>query len=317
MGGALRRAGRRRGAALLLNVMRDQLDRFGEIDTTARAARQGRRGHDRARRAQPRRRAGRRAGARTSAASPTTASRPSCARPFPTDEELYGGPVRRSDLPAPSSCELLRRRARGAEADRCASTTSSTDVAAARRGSAQRAERGRRGGAGADARASTPDEVARRAGRGRRRRSAAGRRFPSTAGDVVLQLVKNPAGFRQTLRTLDDGAPDDGDRHRDQRRLRRRPGRLLALGRRLPRAARPRTRPHRDVRHPGGGHGGAAALRRRGDGTRSSPTWRRRCAPRSRPAPADAQVVVFSTYTAMWALHAILLRIGTQRHEEL
>ena len=26
--------------------------------------------------------------------------------------------------------------------------------------------------------------------------------------------------------------------------------------------------------------------------------------------PAGASVVVFSTYTAMWALHAILLRIG-------
>ena len=27
--------------------------------------------------------------------------------------------------------------------------------------------------------------------------------------------------------------------------------------------------------------------------------------------PPDAQLVVFSTYTAMWALHAVLLRIGT------
>ena len=35
MGGALRRASSRPRRALLLNVMRDQLDRFGEIDTTA------------------------------------------------------------------------------------------------------------------------------------------------------------------------------------------------------------------------------------------------------------------------------------------
>ena len=37
-----------------------------------------------------------------------------------------------------------------------------------------------------------------------------GQRFRVDGRDVVLQLVKNPAGFRQTLRTLDDGSPDDG-----------------------------------------------------------------------------------------------------------
>ena len=36
-----------------------------------------------------------------------------------------------------------------------------------------------------------------------------GQRFRVDGRDVVLQLVKNPAGFRQTLRTLDDGSPDD------------------------------------------------------------------------------------------------------------
>ena len=40
---------------------------------------------------------------------------------------------------------------------------------------------------------------------------------------------------------------------------------------------------------------------------------RRRCAPRSSSVAPDATVVVFSTYTAMWALHAVLQRIGAAR----
>src|SRR3954454_16987580 len=92
--------------ALLLNVMRDQLDRFGEIDTTAALL-------------------GKVASATTdhvvlnrdddriAALAKTTAAQvsyygvaPDLRPAFPTDEELYGGPLGSSDLPA--AAELLR-----------------------------------------------------------------------------------------------------------------------------------------------------------------------------------------------------------------
>ena len=93
---------------LLLNVMRDQLDRFGEIDTTAAAARQGRRGHDRARRAQPRRPADRGAGRRDRGRrSPTTASRRSCASCSRTTRSSTAARSHVSTLPAAVELQAL------------------------------------------------------------------------------------------------------------------------------------------------------------------------------------------------------------------
>ena len=140
--------------ALLLNVMRDQLDRFGEIDTTAAAARQGRRGDHRPRRAQPRRRAHRGARAPTHGATCRYYGVGAELRElFPTDEELYGGPIALSPTcrPAAELLALPGRRRRAALRMRIGGAEH--DVDAARRGPAQRAERGRRRGARADLRA--------------------------------------------------------------------------------------------------------------------------------------------------------------------
>src|SRR3954451_10590854 len=92
--------------ALLLNVMRDQLDRFGEIDTTARllgrvaAATTGdvvlNRDDERVAAL----------AADTRAAVTYYGGSPELREMFPTDEELYGGPVHLADLPA--AAELLQ-----------------------------------------------------------------------------------------------------------------------------------------------------------------------------------------------------------------
>ena len=128
----------------------------------------------------------------------------------------------------------------------------------------------------------------------------------------MLQLVKNPAGFRQTLRTARRRrAPaaiviainDDYADGRDVSWLwdvdfaapgRRMPARLSTSGTRAAdmavRLRYDERRRERDRARPGEGR--AAGGRRGRDRAR--------------------RVVVFSTYTAMWALHAILLRIGSR-----
>ena len=122
-----------------------------------------------------------------------------------------------------------------------------------------------------------------------------------------MQLVKNPAGFRQTLKTLDSGATKSiviaiNDEYADGRDV----SWLWDVDFRRVRSATRR------------------ALSTRAHGP---PIWRCACATtRSRSAveagleaaaatqcaavAPEEEVVVFWTYTAMWALHAILLRIG-------
>jgi UDP-N-acetylmuramyl tripeptide synthase len=289
---------------LLLNVMRDQLDRFGEIDTTAAllgrvaAATTGqvvlnRDDHRIAALA-----------ALTSAEVSYYGVAPDLRAAFPTDEELYGGPIRSSDLPA--AAELLRLPTRAEPGVGIRIGTEVHDVTLRAEGphNAQNA-------AGAAALALTcgltPTEVA--AGLadvapafGR------GQRFRVDGRDVVLQLVKNPAGFRQTLRTLDDAPPSTGvlvvinDDYADGRdvswlwdvsfaSLRRQTGRIATSG---TRAADMALRLHYDDV--------------RTDDVEPDPEKAVRAAVVAEPA--DGQVVVFSTYTAMWALHAILQRIG-------
>jgi lipid II isoglutaminyl synthase (glutamine-hydrolysing) len=134
-----------------------------------------------------------------------------------------------------------------------------------------------------------------------------GQSFDVEGRRVTLQLVKNPAGFRQTLRTLDTSAPaavvvainDDYADGRDVSWLW--DVDFTALG--------------------------AVDARRSTSGTRAADMAVRlhydavavdEIEPELEKAVRDAvsavdrsaTVVVFSTYTAMWALHAILLRIG-------
>jgi lipid II isoglutaminyl synthase (glutamine-hydrolysing) len=289
---------------LLLNVMRDQLDRFGEIDTTARllgkvaAATTGfvvlNRDDDRiAALAQ-------RTGAQVSYYGVAADLRAA----FPTDEELYGGPVGTSGLPA--SAELLRLAGRDEPHVRMRIADEKHDIALRAEGphNAQNA-------AGAAALALTlglePSEVA----AGLADVSPAfgrGQRFRVDGRAVVLQLVKNPAGFRQTLHALDDAAPADGvvivinDDYADGRDvswlwdvdfrvLADRSGRIATAGTRA----------------------ADMAVRLRYDDVcvddvEPDPEKAIRAAVAA--AGEDEQVIVFSTYTAMWALHAVLLRVG-------
>jgi UDP-N-acetylmuramyl tripeptide synthase len=293
--------------ALLLNVMRDQLDRFGEIDTTARllgkvaAATSGHVVLNR----DDERIAGLAANTRASVSFYGVAA--ALRELFPTDEELYGGPVRLNEQWA--DAELLALPGNAGERVRMRigadPNASEYDVALRAEGphNAQNAT-------GAAAVALTfgmrPDTIA----TGLAEVSPAfgrGQRFDVDGRTVVLQLVKNPAGFRQTLHTLDSTAAaaivivinDDYADGRDMSwlwdvafgALERHPARLSTSG---TRAADMALRLHYDS---------VATTEVEPD-----PEKAVRAAVDA-IAPGDT-VVVFSTYTAMWALHAVLLRIG-------
>ena len=133
--------------ALLLNVMRDQLDRFGEIDTTAALLGKvaaATTGHVVLNRDDERDRRARRADAAPTVSYYGVAAE--LRELFPNDEELYGGPVhvvRRSRPPSSCCACPAPGRPAAAHADR----RRRARRRAARRGPAQRAERGRRRGA--------------------------------------------------------------------------------------------------------------------------------------------------------------------------
>ena len=256
-----------RGRSALGNLFRDQLDRYGELELVAerwrdavassppercwsstattrrsassRAARAGalvfgaRRPAPRAAGAPARgrlevlralRHAVRRTRRPMSAISATTAARPAATR------------GRRSTSPrARSSCagssgasfDLVDARGRAARRARAA-------------GALQRLQRARRGGARARAR-----RVARR-GRARASsasapRSAASSGSRSATGGCCMLLIKNPAGANEAIRTLLAAAPPRARGRRAERRDRRRPRRLVDLGRRLRAAAERRS----------------------------------------------------------------------------
>jgi lipid II isoglutaminyl synthase (glutamine-hydrolysing) len=293
--------------ALLLNVMRDQLDRFGEIDTTARllgkvaAATSGHVVLNR----DDERIAG--LSANTDATVSFYGVAPALRELFPTDEELYGGPVRLNEQPA--DAELLNLPGDAGERVRmrigAQPLAAEYDVALRAEGphNAQNAT-------GAAALALTfgmaPETIA----AGLAEVSPAfgrGQRFDVDGRTVVLQLVKNPAGFRQTLHTLDSTAAaaivivinDDYADGRDMSWLwdvafgvlQTHPARLSTSG---TRAADMALRLHYDD---------VATAEVEPD-----PEKAVRAAVGA-VAPGDT-VVVFSTYTAMWALHSVLLRVG-------
>ena len=289
--------------ALLLNVMRDQLDRFGEIDMTARllgkvaAATTGNvvlnRDDERIAKL----------AALTKADVSYYGVSAELRELFPTDEELYGGPIHYADQP--TSAELVRLPAAG-EPLRLRIGVGEYDIDLRAEGphNAQNAT-----GAAALALTFGLDEAT--IARGLAAVSPAfgrGQRFDVDGRNVVLQLVKNPAGFRQTLRTLDTISADAiviviNDDYADGRdvswlwdvefgALARHPARVSTAGTRA----------------------ADMALRLRYDEVDTSEveTDPEKAVRSAVASVADGgTVVVFSTYTAMWALHAVLMRIGT------
>lgn len=292
--------------ALLLNVMRDQLDRFGEIDTTAGLLGQvaaATTGHVVLNRDDERIAA---LAASTRATVSYYGVAPELRELFPTDEELYGGPVHLSDRPA--AAELLRLPAGAPATLRMRIGADEFDIALRAEGphNAQNAT-----GAAALARTFALDAPTIAAGLARVSPAfGRGQRFTVDDRSVVLQLVKNPAGFRQTLRTLDTTPAaallivinDDYADGRDVSwlwdveftGLADRPARISTAGTRAV-----------DM-----------AVRLRYDEVATDeiePDLEKAVRSAVAAVAAGETVVVFSTYTAMWALHAILLRIGEPR----
>jgi UDP-N-acetylmuramyl tripeptide synthase len=288
---------------LLLNVMRDQLDRFGEIDTTARllgkvaAATTGNvvLNRDDQRVAA--------LAALTSAQVSYYGVSPELRERFPNDEELYGGPVHVSDLPATVELRALPGPGRPAQTIRIGASDHDVTVRAEGPHNAQNAC-----GAAALALAVGLDEATVLTGLAKVSPAfGRGQTFTVDGRAVVLQLVKNPAGFRQSLRTLDAGTPEAiviviNDDYAD--------GRdvswlwdvdFTALG---PLASR---------RSTSGTRAADMAVRLRYDDVSTDeiePDLEQAVRSAVRAVPSGGRVVVFSTYTAMWALHAVLQRIG-------
>jgi UDP-N-acetylmuramyl tripeptide synthase len=289
---------------LLLNVMRDQLDRFGEIDTTARLLGKvaaATTGCAVLNRDDPRVAA---LAAKTQASVSYYGVARGLRELFPTDEELYGGPVHLSELPA--AVELQRLPAPGHPAATMRIDGADHDVILRAEGphNAQNAC-----GAAAVALCVGLDvptvltglaKVSPAFGRGQA--------FTVDGRRVVLQLVKNPAGFRQVLRTIETEQPDAvvvaiNDDYADGRdvswlwdvtfeTLGALPARRLTAGTRA----------------------ADMAVRLRYDDVsvdEIEPDLEKAVRSAVASVPAGGRVTVFSTYTAMWALHAVLGRIGS------
>jgi lipid II isoglutaminyl synthase (glutamine-hydrolysing) len=289
---------------LLLNVMRDQLDRFGEIDTTAKLLGRVAAATTEAvvlNRDDPR--VAHLAGETSAAVSYFGVARE--LRPqFPTDEELYGGPLFVSDAPAAAELRALPSEASPTTVLRIAGVDIPVLLRAEGAHNAQNA-------AGAAALALTVGFTADEVAAGLRRVSPAfgrGQSFDVEGRRLVLQLVKNPAGFRLTLRTLEGSKPAAiviaiNDEYADGRDV----SWLWdvdftgALGGRTARLSTSGTR------------AADMAVRLRYDDidvVEVEPDLEKAVRQAVSAVDAGEQVVVFSTYTAMWALHAILLRIG-------
>ncbi len=290
--------------ALLLNVMRDQLDRFGEIDTTARLL-------GKVAAATTREVVLNRDDPRVAALADSTSAQvayygvaPELRELFPNDEELYGGPVHVSELPAAAQLQVLPGPGRPALTMRLG-TDGDRDIVLRAEGphNAQNAcgaaALGLAFGLSSDEIAARLAEVAPAFGRGQS--------FDVDGRRVTLQLVKNPAGFRQTLRTLELEQPAAvvvaiNDDYADGRDVSWLWDVQFGALRDLP--AR---------RSTSGTRAADMAVRLRYDDVdvqQIEPDLEKSVRAAVRAVDADARVVVFSTYTAMWALHATLQRIG-------
>ena len=299
---------------LLLNVMRDQLDRFGEIDTTARLLGKvaaATTGHVVLNRDDERVAA---LAAGTTAAVSYYGVSPELRELFPNDEELYGGPVSVSSLPAVVELQTLPSPAHPAATMRFTGPTgTAADPAGTEHDVVLRAEGphnaqnacgaaalGLALGLSVDTVLTGLAKVSPAFGRGQS--------FQVDDRRVVLQLVKNPAGFRQTLRTLDAAVPDAvvvaiNDDYAD--------GRDVSWLWDVDFAA---LAPLPSRRSTAGTRAADMAVRLRYDDVEVDeiePDLEKAVRSAVRSVPAGGYVVVFSTYTAMWALHAVLERIGT------
>jgi UDP-N-acetylmuramyl tripeptide synthase len=288
---------------LLLNVMRDQLDRFGEIDTTARllgkvaAATTGSVVLNR-----DDERVAALAGL-TSAAVTYYGVTPQLREHFPNDEELYGGPVHVSALPA--TVELL-------ELPSTAHPSATMLIAGRQHDVVLRAEgpHNAQNACGAAALGLSLGLDAATVLTGLAKVAPAfgrGQSFTVDGRQVVLQLVKNPGGFRQTLRTLDTGTPDAlviaiNDDYAD--------GRDVSWLWDVDFSA---LAPLPSRRSTAGTRAADMALRLRYDDVEVDevePDLEKAVRAAVSAVAPDGRVVVFSTYTAMWALHSVLQRIG-------
>ena len=291
---------------LLLNVMRDQLDRFGEIDTTAGLL-------------------GKVASAtteyvvlnrdderiaaladRTHAAVTYYGVAPQLRPLFPNDEELYGGPVAISELPASVELSSPASQSDPHTVLRFGSTQREVLLRAEGPHNAQNA-------AGAAALALTFGFEVDTVVEGLAKVSPAfgrGQAYEVDGRRVVLQLVKNPAGFRQTLRTLDGAASDAvviaiNDDYADGRDV----SWLWDVD--FTGLASERVRLSTS-----GTRAADMALRLRYDGVEVGeiePEFEKAVRAAVDATPQHGRVTVFSTYTAMWSLHATLQRIGATR----
>jgi lipid II isoglutaminyl synthase (glutamine-hydrolysing) len=289
--------------ALLLNVMRDQLDRFGEIDTTARLLGKvsaATTGHVVLNRDDARIAA---LAATTTAAVSYYGVAAELRDQFPNDEELYGGPVTVSDVPARVELQALPSPAHPTATLRIDESAHEVLLRAEGPHNAQNA-------CGAAAVALTFGFDADAVVTGLAKVSPAfgrGQTFTVDGRRVTLQLVKNPAGFRQTLRTLDTGAPEAivvaiNDDYAD--------GRdvswlwdvdFRALG------------PLPTRRATAGTRAADMAVRLKYDDVgvdEIEPDLEKAVRAAVAAVSPGHRVVVFSTYTAMWELHAVLQRIG-------
>jgi UDP-N-acetylmuramyl tripeptide synthase len=189
--------------ALLLNVMRDQLDRFGEIDTTARLL-------GRVAAATTEHLVLNRDDERIAALAETTGAQVSYygvaaeLRPmFPTDEELYGGPIRHSDRPAAAELLAVPSASESQTRIRVDGDELAVRLRAAGAHNAQNAT-----GAAALAHTFGLDAAECRAGLAEVAPAfGRGQAYELDGRHVVLALVKNPAGFRAGLHTVEPAAP--------------------------------------------------------------------------------------------------------------
>jgi UDP-N-acetylmuramyl tripeptide synthase len=295
---------------LLLNVMRDQMDRFGEIDTTAHLLRTVAAAASTA--VVLNRDDARLVALGESMTAPVTffGVAPALRADFPTDDELYGVDSSRVVPPLVAATAVLQSMELGETSRLSLQIGSETHDIALRAGGAHNAQNA----AGAAAMAMTfPLSPATIAAGLRAVEPAFGRgqTFTVDGRRLVLHLVKNPAGFRQTLRTVGAYEPAAvviaiNDDYADSRDV----SWLWDVDFSGPLGV-PTDRPWLLT---AGTRAADMALRLRYDeiDTDAIETDLRAAV---RQAVAHIEpgqtVIVLSTYTAMWALHAILLDIGT------
>ncbi|MDQ6937848.1 MAG: MurT ligase domain-containing protein [Actinomycetota bacterium] len=295
---------------LLLNVMRDQLDRFGEIDTTAGLLSTVARAASTAvvlNRDDPR--------VAAIAADVNTAEvsyygvSPALRADFPTDDELYGAADAEPPVVAPANAELLAMDL-GETSRLTLRIGGETHEIALRAGGAHNAQNA----AGAAAMSLTfglsPAQIA--AGlRAVEPAFGRGQTFSVQGRRLVLHLVKNPAGFRQTLRTLTAYDAESvmiaiNDDYADGRDV----SWLWDVDFAGPLAAARSGRPWVLT---SGTRATDMALRLRYDEIPAAavePDLREGVLRAVRQVEAGETVIVLSTYTAMWALHDILADVG-------